>query len=274
MLWRTITKPELIAGCQNEFDIYRSGEGIYQELTEACKVAEEGGLALAGSIPGVSLVVNTALEVLEQQSVTEKLPAEVNERQAKAVHCIDRVTKLMKSRGVLPSFETAFRLFYGGGSDKDESFKSQIYDYRRNAIAPFMDVNLVAGGAARALERTQVNDEPLADILSRSTALLLFAKIDQNNMRAARAFLGVPYANLEHYVIGEDDKETVVDFQEATRKKLVSLQSMVSGCPSRRIVSPANPNQSLLQSEWAKIVHYMIPPHATISDGQPTLVRQ
>jgi hypothetical protein len=270
MFTRTITKPELVAGCEPEFEAYKIGDSECIELFEGARSSGANELL----IPGINLVMGAALDTLSQPTVEAKLPREVNDRQLEAISCVKRVVKLMRSRQERPAFEAAHQQFYGGGTSRGERFRDHIPAFWRFARAPFMDVNTVAGGAARVLQAEGVSEEPHADIIARSTGLLLFARIDQDNIWEARAFFGLPYANQEHYLLRNDRAGVVVDFTTEAKARLASLQTERSGCPSRRIPSPVNRGESHLQGMWSDMVHFMIPPDGTASDGQLNYIRR
>ncbi|HYF97157.1 MAG TPA: hypothetical protein VD947_03925 [Patescibacteria group bacterium] len=265
MLHRIITNAELVEGCQKQFESYLSGEGPYAELAQTCVDTKDKIPGRTTHIPGVDLIVNSALDVLAQPDVYGRISPEIATRTKVAVKCVNRVAKLIGNDANRQDFGQAsdilLPLDYGlRGRDFGPNSDLAL----RLSRAAFIDVCILAGGAVRFLDREDTADEESRSaIIARSSGLLDFSRIRQNAMKDALDYLGRPYADTRHYVWTKDRK---VDFAAEAKDTLQNMRARGRGCPAHRVPSPDNTKINLLQDRWGAMVQYMVPEEAKASD--------
>lgn len=267
MLHRSITNAELVEGCQKQFESYLSGEGPYAELAQTCIDANDNIPGRTTHIPGVDLIVNSALDVLAQPSVDGRISPEIADRTKVAVKCVNRIAELIGSDRHRQDFDEASDAILPSEFDiQGRNFGPNSKYAVKISRAGFIDMCVLAGGALRFLHEDDASEEPTGEIIERSSGLLVFSRISQSKMEDALEYLGYPYADSRHYKKIKAGDRTKVDLAHETKEKLQQMQQKGRGCPASRIPSPGKAGVNLLQDRWSPLVRYMVPEGAKASD--------
>lgn len=261
-----LSPQEIKAGLTPAVDAFLRQTDEYAEITPLVRELIDRGRHKALYVPAVKFILSATIDMLSQPAVEERMSKEIGARSIMASHFSKFPVHVGLNSGI-------FAHFYSNNPDlKDSKLLAdrshllsdpEYAEYLEGlGSAPFFDSSIASGGAFKFLKEQGVNED-LAGVIERSTGLLAVAGVDKDNADAAFDRLGVPYARTEIIRFDPDADETEVTFTDETIAFLSSLHVKGGGCPSGRVMIPGNPNISLLEDYWPRMVRFLVPPNAT-----------
>jgi hypothetical protein len=240
-------------------------------------------------IPGVNFILGATLATLNLSKVKARLAetTEMVERAHVAQVCTKQVVQTLIRDDSNPLIDQYIfdRESLGLPDDPDNRERSEqlerfiarhclVLDSKSKMFdlggVSFSDVTPVAGGGVKTLRNHGVTKN-LSAIIGRSTSLQLIASL-QESVKAdkAQAYLGMPYADPEHYVYipEEGERQAKLTYTDETAAHLRSLYIPGAGCPARGVSLPGSPHKTLLRSRWADVVDFLTPDYVTVNSSQ------
>lgn len=257
-----ITPSELQTGMSVVADFIAGG--MYDDIDrQAAEVANEGAPYVIYA-PAVKAMLDASLEILAVPSVEERLPREVMRRQNVAVAVAGYVSGvIIQAQGFYDHYGRDPELL--GLMDASDLLSLNDQTYMQSiGQAPFSDVASACGGGVLALQERGIT-EPAPAVLARSKGLLAIAGIYKGYAEKASDMLGQPYIDPKHMEVIETESGTALRFTPATTEALRKFYVSGRGCPAARLASKEQA-ETLLSEYWRKIVHFLLPEGATVSN--------
>lgn len=235
----------------------------YLPLADATVEALERGVDNARDMVTTQALVDGTLAVMRQPAVWERLPLEIADRNAIAVHIAGKLGRACTESLLFASlFKYIGRLGKLMTSEDLQALQHPKYMSQLGGLA-FNDASFGIGGAHRLLVR-KPREEPVADIIARSTGLPgELSKIAKAHaVRAART-LGFPYT-LPRYLHEFTNRADLaeVGLTADARKFISTVHDSAAGCPAASISNPYGPG-TVLTSAWKEMVAVLVPEGAT-----------
>jgi hypothetical protein len=249
--------------------------GAYTELAalSAARAAQDGpdetNAFPAHQIPIVQFGVDATLHILSQPDVAARIPNEIIQRSLVARYCSGRVMMLTVGFGI------AKTLFEEASPDLRDALTREEWkalentkdysDYVRSLVSNvFFEPTIAIGGAHRVLRRLKRDVSP-PEVITRSTGLLITARVARENLNVLWKRLGYPYAHPKTLTIKDDgphEAEPIVDFTTDTIEFIRSLITKTSGCPIRRMAA-LDGRGTFLTRNLEELTDYLVPATAT-----------
>lgn len=235
----------------------------YLPLAEASMALMEEGAENAVFSVLAQMVLDGTYAIMRQPSVEARLSREIQERKLTAMQAARTMGELGVKSMIFASIFTYTPVLREAiyGIDPMLAFKEDTIGKLGSAV--FGDAGNVVGGAHRLLKRHELN-EPIADVITRSTHLpnacggIGMALTDQAFKR-----LGRPYV-LPRFLqrLTPPNGKTEVIFTEEARLFLRSLAGDEGGCPAGKMRNVRR-NGTYLTDAWADVVSILVPEDAT-----------
>jgi hypothetical protein len=243
---------------------------LHTELDNQVADAIEGGRRGAILVPAVGFIIKASINVCNVPSVYAQLSNEVLERSNQIADVAEHIGKL----GIIENW-FLIRLVNNQRLrkmvDNDMSLIEDHLDPKKQNIlssmvrSPLTDTAYAGGGAIPMLDRQGLKQRR-AEIIGRSTSLLMFAQLyERNTLEPAERLLGGPYIRDEYYEFtGSDTGQEDIGFTEEGVKRLRQLIVKKRGCPAAGMYADEIPEQSVLRVGWTDIVNFLITPDSWI----------
>lgn len=214
----------------------------------------------APTMPSILLAYNSAMAVLGSPDIADQLPQEVSSRRFVANQLIANLAEsVVEEKDYVDAHREHFDLTL-----------SEVIDIRRaNRIDIFAgsimnDCTPVMGGAARFLLQQDVEPELVIDLVGRSPIARRMSTTAQMDVSARG--LGDTYCDPQYYQWVDSADEPTLDITFAAQQKFASVQTLVGGCPARRVSLPAV-KRSLFTQTWRQTAAYLLQPSFTVNEG-------
>ncbi|HSW37316.1 MAG TPA: hypothetical protein VLG37_03025 [Candidatus Saccharimonadales bacterium] len=262
-----LTGRELRVGIDPALEFLTGEDGT--SLMEETRVLVRGGNYHALAVPSVRFIVDATLGILTQPGVEDRLSREVVNRASIASSIVEYVTSVGCEVNI---FKVACLKVLGREADLEWLFDTGNIDLLKlfneekvlNSLgrAPFFDVGWVSGGAVRVLRNEGLTGS-LSPLIVRSTGLLAISGVHKTNTEGVSEYLGLPYVQKKHLELAGEGENTKIRFTEPVRDFLKRQEVDGRGCPAARVHVPGQPERTVLEEYWSRIVNYLVPPDAT-----------
>ncbi|HSW37317.1 MAG TPA: hypothetical protein VLG37_03030 [Candidatus Saccharimonadales bacterium] len=242
-----------------------TGLAGYDAVCLGARNSAEQGYPKAIYVPAVKFIVRAVLDTLAQPDVEARLPRELWERSEMASQFAYHVADLGVAADDFLNFYVFDSIMLRGSIYQRDIRGVVDAEYLGSlGASPFCDVMQVAGGSFNLLRNEGVSEDS-AQVIARSTGLLAISGTNKKYSPEAAEYLGQPYADPSHFELKATEEGTKVGFTPSTLEHLRRFQRPNGGCPAGRIAGESA-GRTLLEEYWDRIVHYLMPPDATVQD--------
>jgi hypothetical protein len=242
--------------------------GIAMETRKAILRGNES----AFYVPAVQFIIDTTLSILDQPSVTARMPKELNARAIAAMDCVYKVVEVAVNAKMIDQFysNNVYLSPYVSPILR-QSLNDQAY-LKTLSSSVFSDAKSIVGGAVRALrQKGGAVDE--RGIITRSSSLKAIAGVDKRSIEELTYRLGIPYVETSHYIIGMKDGTPVdVAFSDETTAYIRQHTGPGVGCPVRQMKAQEEPYSTEFDYGWERIVQFLICPGVTVDAKQARIL--
>jgi hypothetical protein len=222
----------------------------------------DAGRLEAYFLPVVSFTGRVAIDLCTEPDLIDKLPREVSDRGAFAGYVAGKVALNLIA-------EDAFSVAYNRdpilkrGLEEHPILRHNLRDPRHlksNCSAPFKESAWIAGGAYDMLKYRGFQEDGRADIIARSTPLLLAASISKKYQKDIFEFMGTPYAHRDHFRVDRgDNRRHYAGYTDKTKRFLQACTEPRRGCPAAAIrLGDKECGVNTLKQAWADIIYYLL----------------
>lgn len=231
-----------------------------EEMIAGCVESVVSGNSSVQNVPIVGLVVNLALDALEEPQNQARIPGDISQRYAAALACVSSVVDHAVSNGLFLDYDDQFSgLLEDAGADAIETDPNAVEVL---AGAPFGDVAWVGSGALAFLNSERVDSDHTA-IIAGSTELQEVSRIANHRKKEAMEALGFPVMDPTRFRLQRLGLEVGLSFTEEALKIMRLYGGQ--GCPAHGVIADGY-SETVFDAAWTPIVNYCIPPQATFDN--------
>jgi hypothetical protein len=250
--------------CQRETFVGQTDGSPYDEVFEFSGELLAGGSDNARFAPATHYIVETVLQILDDQRIEPMLPAEIHSRYDVASD-IGKLVALnaVKNTDFIQAYLAKMPKKFHTIQNRFLLSKNEMLD--RLAAAVFLDTQTVAGGASQFLKDENVSVAEHAVIIAGSPKLQVISKLDGDKLEKLSKDLGNgTYFYAQNFVFEQrsnGDRRRITFTQKALERILEDIVSSDGRCPMTKI-GAKNERGTVFQSYLRRVVEYLVPDYS------------